>query len=330
MEILLADMREESRQIDVKTFAHVTERFVRAGRDQEAVGLFKRLEEFKCQKDEGVLRMVVCALCEKGFARKAEILVKHMRKKLPPDEFIYNTLVRGWCVVGKANEARVMNDMRTLGFSPGLIAYNSLLHFICKSFAQKNPFWLLHEANDLMAEMEDNCISPNQITFNTLIAYLCKIRKTEDAYSKFLRMEKCGCSPNSVTYVLLIKTMYWTARLEDGDKMLDKMIEAGFKPDAKTYYSFIAVLCGIEKVNHALRLLTRMKEDGCEANSKVFDLLILKLSRSGHFDEAQHIWNEATQKGITLDSSPDLLDPRTTKIYKPVRRSSSRKIMTRK
>lgn len=318
MELLVADMRREGRQMDLKTFAHVTERLVRAGRDKEAVGLFIRLSGLEYQR---AFRIVVCALCEKGFAERAEILIKHIKKKLPLDEIIFNSLIHGWCVKGNAEEARrVMEDMRSHGFRPGLIAYNFLLECICKTVAEKHPSKLMHEGNDILVEMQRNEVSPNQFTFNILIAHLCKIRSINGAHKQFLRMEKCGCSPNSVTYVLLIKTMYLTDRLVDGDKMLGRMIEAGFKPDAKTFHSFIAVLCGIERVDHALCVLSRMEEGDCEGKSKLFDLLIGKLCRTGQFDKAQLLWNEAAQKGLTLDSSPDLLDPTKTEICKPARK----------
>lgn len=318
MEMLVADMRREGRQMDLKTFAHVTERLVRAGRDKEAVGLFIRFSGVEYQS---AFRIVVCALCEKGFVEGAEILIKRTKKKLPLDEIIFNSLIHGWCVKGKAEEARrVMEDMRSHGFRPGLIAYNSLLKCICKTVAEKHPCKLMHEGNDILVEMQRNEVSPNQVSFNILIARLCKIGSINGAHKQFLRIEKCGCSPNSVTYVLLIKAMYLRDRLVDGDKMLGRMMEAGFKPDAKTFHSFISVLCGIERVDHALCLLSRMGKGDCEGKSKIFDLLIGKLCRSGQFDKAQLLWNEAAQKGLTLDSSPDLLDPTKTEICKPVRK----------
>lgn len=317
MEMLVADMRREGRQMALKTFAHVTERLVRAGRDKEAVGLFIRLSGLEYQR---AFTIVVCALCEKGFAERAEKLIKHMKKNLPLDEIIFNSLIHGWCVKGNSEEARrIMEDMRSHGFRPGLIAYNSLLKCICKTFAEKDPSKLMHEGNDIVVEMQRNEVSPNQFTFNILIAHLCKIRSINCAHKQFRIMEKCGCSPNSVTYVLLIKTMYLTDRLVDGDKMLDRMIEAGFKPDEKTFHSFIAVLCGIERVDHALCVLSRMEGDS-EGKSKLFDLLIGKLCRSGQFDKAQLLWNEAAQKGLTLDSCPDLLDPAKTEVCRPVRK----------
>lgn len=317
MEMLVADMRREGRQLELKTFAHVTERLVRAGRDKEAVGLFIRLSGLEYQR---AFRIVVCALCEKGFAERAETLIKHMKKKLPLDEIIFNSLIHGWCVKGNSEEARrVMEDMRSHGFRPGLIAYNSLLKCICKTLAEKDPSKLMHEGNNIVVEMQRNEVSPNQFTFNILISHLCKIRSINAAHKQFRKMEKCGCSPNSVTYVLLIKTMYLTDRLVDGDKMLDRMIEAGFKPDAKTFHSFIAVLCGNERVDHALCVLSRMEGDS-EGKSKLFHLLIGKLCRSGQFDKAQLLWNEAAPKGLTLDFCPDLLDPTKTEVCRPVRK----------
>ena len=78
MRILISYIRKEGRVMDPQTFALVAETLVKLGREDEALGIFKNLEQFKCRQDGFVVTAIISALCAKGHAKKAQgVLRKH-------------------------------------------------------------------------------------------------------------------------------------------------------------------------------------------------------------------------------------------------------------
>lgn len=304
--------------VDLKTFEIVVERLVKAGREKHTVDFFNKMEEYGFKQNEEAQKIVVEWLCERGFANHAEKLVKSLADTYYPDEEICNTLVKGWCVAGKLNEAeRMMDEMSVGQIAKGVMAYNALLDCICKLCREKDPFRLLPEANKILVEMEAVGVPRNESTFNILITHLCKIRKTEDAYQLFLKMEEYGCSPNLTTYVVLIRSLFQAARVAEGHEMLDGMKKAGFEANVKAYYSFIKVLCGIQRIDHAHKVFSTMKRHGCLPGKETFELLIPKLCEIGHTGKAKGLFREAVAKGLMPSSRQDILEE--SKVKKPVK-----------
>ncbi|ERN09502.1 pentatricopeptide repeat-containing protein PNM1, mitochondrial [Amborella trichopoda] len=294
-----------------KTFASVIDRLVRAGRAKQAVGFFEDMEKLGFSKDKDALIVTVGSLCNHGFAREAEELVKRMADSIFPDQAICHALVKGWCVSEKLDEAkRLVGEIYRGGFELGPTAYNSILECVCKLCRKRDPLRLESETEKVLLEMETSGVARNTETFNVLIKSYCKIRKTQVAMNLFESMSEWGCSPDSETYTLLIRSLYQAARLGEGDEMLEEMKASGFGVNIKTYYGFLKVLCGIERIDHAMKLFEMMKKDGCEPGSMTFDLLIWKLCVHGRAEQADKLCKEAEERGVTIKSAVYEVDPR--------------------
>ncbi|KAK7330273.1 hypothetical protein VNO77_24463 [Canavalia gladiata] len=300
-----------------KTLASAIDRLVRAGRTNQAVQFFERMEkDYGLKRDRGSLKLVVEKLCAKGFASCAEKMVKDLAREFFPDEATCDLLIKAWCVNGKLDEARrLAGEMYRGGFEIGVEAYNAMLDCVCKLCREKDPFRLHSEAEEVLVEMEHHGVPRNVETFNVLITNLCKIRKTEDALSLFHRMGEWGCYPNETTFLVLIRSLYQAARLEEGDEMIDRMKSAGYGGflDKKAYYQFLKILCGIERVDHALKVFGMMKGDGCEPGVRTYDLLMGKLGAHNRIDKANALFNEAQSRGLPVMLKEYAVDPRYLK-----------------
>ncbi|XP_076903788.1 small ribosomal subunit protein mL104 (rPPR9)-like [Bidens hawaiensis] len=305
-----------------KAFESVVDRLVRAGRPTQVVALFEKMEiEYGFVRNLDSLKVVVSRLCDYGFASYAEKLVTSVANEFFPDEFICDTLIRGWCVDGKLDEARRLSgEMYRGGFEIGAVGYNAILDCVCKLCNKKDPFRLQSEAEKVLIDMDVAGVPRNVETFNVLISNLCKIRKTEDAMGLFDRMGEWGCHPNEETFLFLIKSLYQAARIGEGDEMIDKMKSAGFgdKLDKKAYFEFLKILCGIERIDHALNVFAKMKKD-CEPGVKTYDLLMGKLCAHGRVEKANALFKEAENKGLPVVVKAYKLDPRFLKKPKVVK-----------
>ncbi|KAJ4961717.1 hypothetical protein NE237_021627 [Protea cynaroides] len=322
MDILISDLRKEDRRMEAETFSLVAETLVKLGREDEALGLFKNLEKFKCSRDRITANAIVHALCAKGHARKAEGVVWHHKSKLSGVEpCIYKNLLHGWCVHGNVREARrILSEMKSLAVTPDLFCYNTLLRCLCKRNLKFNPSALVPEATNLMMEMRSNGVRPTVISFNILLSCLGRTRRVKEACRILSYMRKSGCHPDWVSYYLVVRVLYLAGRFGRGNQIVDEMIEEGLIPEPRFYHDLIGVLCGVERLNHALDLLERMKKTSIGDRGPVYDLLITKLCRGGEFERARRLWEEAMDMGIILLCSSDVLDPSITKVFTKTKR----------
>ncbi|KAF8408140.1 hypothetical protein HHK36_007282 [Tetracentron sinense] len=322
MDILISDLRKEQRKMESETFSLVAETLVKLGREDDAVGLFKNLEKFKCWKDSVTVTAIVQALCGKGHARKAEGVVWHHKNKIfGVEPCIYRSLLYGWCVHGNVKESRrILNEMKLARVPPDLFCYNTLLRCQCKRNLKFNPSALVPEAFNLMMEMRSNGVSPTSISFNILLSCLGRTRRVKEACRILDTMNGSGCSPDWVSYYLVMRVMYLTGRFGRGNRLMDEMIEQGLMPEQKFYYDLIGVLCGVERVNHALGLFKKMKKNSVGGYGPVYDMLIPKLCRGGEFEKGRELWDEAMKMGVVLQCSSDVLDPLITEVFKPTKK----------
>ncbi|XP_047327275.1 pentatricopeptide repeat-containing protein PNM1, mitochondrial [Impatiens glandulifera] len=297
------------------------DRLVRAGRPTQAVSFFEKMEkEYGFPRNRESLNLIVSKLCEFGFASYAEKLVKSLANEIFPDEYICDTLIKGWSVDGKLEEAkRLTEEMTRGGFEIGPGAYNAILDCVCKLCRKKDPLRLHSEAEKILIEMDVAGIPRNTETFNVLITNLCKIRKTGDSLDLFHRMGEWGCHPNETTFLVLIRSLYQAARIGEGDEMIDRMKSAGFGNalDKKAYYGFVKILCGIERIEHALTIFGKMKDDGCVPGIKTYELLIKKFATHDMVEKANALFKEAANLGLPVESNAYKLDPRFVKEKKP-------------
>lgn len=321
LNILLSDLVKTGRLMEAQTFGVVAETLVKLGKEDEALGLFKNLEKYKCPRDGFMVTAIVNALCTRGHAQRAEGVVWHHRDKIVGREpCIYKSLLYGWSVQENVKEARrIIKEMKSAGIMPDLFCYNTFLRGLCMKNLKCNPSGLVPEALNVMIEMRSYSILPNSITYNILLSCLGRTRRVKESCNILETMKKTGCSPDWVSYYLVARVLYLSGRFGKGNKMVDEMLGAGLLPNRKFYYELIGILVGNERPYFALELLEKMKASSLGGYGPVYDVLIPKLCRGGDFEKGRELWDEAMAMGVTLSCSSDLLDPSITEVFKPTR-----------
>ncbi|GAV71539.1 PPR domain-containing protein/PPR_2 domain-containing protein/PPR_3 domain-containing protein [Cephalotus follicularis] len=321
IDILVSDLRKEGRVMEAHTFSVVAETLVKLGKEEQAFGIFKNLDKFKCPLDSVTVTAIVSALCSKGHIKIAEGVIAHHKDKISGVEAcIYRCLLYGWSVQENGKQARkVIQEMKSAGIMPDLFCYNTLLRCICKRNLKRNPSGLVSEALDVMMEMRSYNIAPTSVSYNILLSCLGRNRRIKESYQIFNQMKETGCAPDWVTYYLVVRVLYLSGRFTRGNNMVSEMMDQGLIPDRKFYYDLIGILCGVERVRYALELFERMKGSSLGGYGPVYDLLIPKLCRGGEFEKARQLWDEAVAMGVTLRCASDVLDPSVTEVFKPTR-----------
>ncbi|KAK0586550.1 hypothetical protein LWI29_008821 [Acer saccharum] len=322
--ILISNLRKEGRVMETQSFSVLAEALVKLGREDDALGLFKNLDKFKCARDSVTVTAIVNALCARGHAKRAAGVVYHHKDKISGVELcIYKSLIHGWSIQENVKEARnVIKEMKLAGVMPDLFCYNTFLRGLCERNLKRNPSGLVPEALNVMMEMRSYKISPSSVSYNILLSCLGRTRRVKESCQVLHLMKKSGCAPDWVTYYLVTRVLYLTGRFGKGNKMVDEMIKERLVPDRKFYYDLIGILCGVERVNFALELFERMKRSLLGGYGPVYDVLIPKLCRGGDFEKGKQLWDEARATGVALKCSRDVLDPSITEVFKPTRKVS--------
>lgn len=321
MDILLGDFKKQGRVMEAQTFGVVAETYVKLGKEDEALGIFKNLDKYKCLIDEFTVTAIINALCSKGHAKRAEGVVWHHKDKIKGVlPCVYRSLLYGWSVERNVKESRrIIQEMKTNGVTPDLGCYNTFLRCLCERNLRNNPSGLVPEALNVMMEMRSYKVFPTSISYNILLSCLGKTRRVKESCQILEAMNKSGVAPDWVSYYLVARVLFLSGRFGKGKEIVDQMIEKGLVPNHKFYYSLIGILCGVERVNHALDLFEKMKGSSVGGYGPVYDVLIPKLCRGGNFEKGRELWDEGTLMGITLQCSKDVLDPSITEVYIPKR-----------
>ncbi|PON70356.1 Pentatricopeptide repeat [Trema orientale] len=322
LDILISDLKKEGRELESQTYATVAETLVKLGREDEALGIFKNLEKYKCPQDSFTVTAIVNALCAQGHAKRAEGVVWHHKDKIcGVEQSVYRSLLYGWSEQENVKEARrIIKEMKSAGIMPDLFCYNTFLRCLCERNLKRNPSGLVPEALNVMMEMRSYKVVPTSVSYNILLSCLGRARRVKESCQILERMKKTGCSPDWMSYCLVIRVLYLTMRFGTGNKLVDEMIGKGLMPMCKFYYDLIGVLCAVERPYYALELFERMKRSSLGGYGPVYDVLIPKLCRGGDFEKGRELWDEAMNMGVDLCCSSDVLDPSITEVFKPTRK----------
>lgn len=141
MDILLGDFKKQGRVMEAQTFGVVAETYVKLGKEDEALGIFKNLDKYKCLIDEFTVTAIINALCSKGHAKRAEGVAWHHKDKIKGAlPCVYRSLLYGWSLERNVKESRrIIQEMKTNGVTPDLVCYNTFLRCLCEGNLRNNP-----------------------------------------------------------------------------------------------------------------------------------------------------------------------------------------------
>ncbi|XVF11879.1 hypothetical protein REPUB_Repub08aG0065500 [Reevesia pubescens] len=242
--------------MESQTFSVVAEMLVKLGREDEALGIFKNLEKFKCPLDSFSLTAIVNALCAKGHVRKAEGVVYHHKDKIAGVEpCIYRSLLYGWSVQENVKEARrVIKEMKSAGVELDLYCYNTFLRCLCGKNVKRNPSGLVPEALNVMMEMRvlyltgrfgkgnmivdemiEQGLTPDHKFYYDLIGILCGVERVNFALELFERMKRSSLGGYGPVYDVLIPKLCSGGDFEKSRELWDEAVATGVRGSLLLY-----------------------------------------------------------------------------------------------
>ncbi|CAI9118414.1 OLC1v1019982C1 [Oldenlandia corymbosa var. corymbosa] len=329
---LVEEMKQLDGYITRDTMIKVIRRLAKAGKFDEAITVFRGLEQFGLSKDINNLNILIHALIKNQGIELAEKVYLEFKDIIPPNVYTFNILAHGWCKIRKLKKAKeTVEEMKRFGFNPDAVTCTSFIEAHCR---EKD----FRKVEDMLKYMEKNGLVPSVTTYTIMITAFGKAKEINRALEAYEKMKKQGCIPDSELYGALIQALSRSGRWKDARELFEDMGKQGVNPDRLAYNTMIAAAVFDSREEDALMLLKRMEESRCKPNIETYtpllkmccklkrmkvlsfllshmfsnnvsltfgtyDLLITGLCRSGHVDRACTLFEELVHKGFAPTDS---------------------------
>ncbi|KAG6519825.1 hypothetical protein ZIOFF_023334 [Zingiber officinale] len=193
---------------------------------------------------------------------------------------------------GKATD--VLNSIKSWGFSPSIVSYNTLIDGHCKNGGAGK----LYKADSILKEMVASNIRPSVITFNILINGYCKDGNSSFAMRFLDEMKRQGLSPNVVTYSSLINGLCCEDKLGEALELLTEMQDYNLNPYVVIFNAIINGLCKKGNMEKAKGFLDVISENNLLPNVITYNTLIDGCCRAGKLAKAVKLLDEMLEMGV--------------------------------
>lgn len=215
------------------------------------------------------------------------------------EDRFFNSLIRSYGQAGLFEESmKLFQTMKSIGVSPSLITFNSLLSILLRRGRTNMAKNVYHEM------LSTYGVTPDTYTYNILIRGFCKNSMVEQGFLIFKEMSRLNCDPDVVTYNTLVDGLCRAGKVKIAHNLVKGMSKKSkdLNPNVVTYTTLIRGYCMKQEVDEALLIIKEMTGRGLKLNKITFNTLIKGLCEAHKLDNIKDILEETTGDG---EFSPD-------------------------
>ncbi|KAF7816865.1 pentatricopeptide repeat-containing protein [Senna tora] len=229
---LFHQMQELGYEVTIHLFITLVREFAKEGRVDAALSLLDEMKSNSVSAD-----LVLYNVCIDCFGKVGNVDMAwkffHEMKAQGPCVYAYNTMIMGYGLAGKFDEAySLLERQKRKGCIPSIIAYNCILTCLGKKGK-------LEAALGVQDTMKEVGLFPNIMTVNIMIDRLCKAQRLDEACSIFLELDHKVCTPDAATFCSLIDGLGRYGRVDDAYMLYEQMLDSGQVPNVVVYTSLI-------------------------------------------------------------------------------------------
>ncbi|KAK1286824.1 Pentatricopeptide repeat-containing protein [Acorus calamus] len=254
--------------------------YTRDGRFDEAVDLFKRMEEEGVQPDAFAVSSVLHACTLGGsLEHRRDVHDQIIRIGLESDRVVANALIDMYAKCGSVTDARVVFD-RIASTAKDVVTWNAMIGGYSKNS-------LTNEALSLFGEMMRLQVKPNCVTITCVLpacASLSSLEQGREVHGHALRI---GCYSDMYVMNALMDMYTKSGALDLACALFDRM-------EAKDLLSWTVIIAGYSMHGHggqALVTFKAMRAKAIEPNAASFLAILRACSHSGLIEEGQKFFD---------------------------------------
>ncbi|XP_062198931.1 pentatricopeptide repeat-containing protein At5g25630-like isoform X2 [Phragmites australis] len=290
---LLAQIELAGLRPDSIFFNALINAFVEAKRMSEAINTFWKMKHFGCHPTTSTFNTLIKGYGIVGKPEESQRIFDMMGVEVSvrPNLTTYNILVKAWCDQRNLEEAwTVMGKMRACGVEPDIITYNT----IASAYANNSETW---RAEELIVEIQTR-VRTSERTWGIIIGGYCREGRLEEAFRCVRQMKGAGVLPNVVIFNTLLKGFLDSNDMAAVDNILGLMEQFGIKPDIVTYSHQLNAFSSLGHMAKCMKVFDKMIEAGIEPDPQVYSILAKGYVRAQQPEKAEELLLQMSQLGI--------------------------------
>ncbi|XP_042498391.1 pentatricopeptide repeat-containing protein At3g04130, mitochondrial-like [Macadamia integrifolia] len=281
MWLLVAEMHQ-SRLITLQTIAKVIRRLAGAGKWEDAIETFDKLETLGLEKNTESMNLLLDALCKEKKVELAREVYLRLKSHISPNAHTFTIFIHGWCKANRIDEAHwTIQEMKGHGCCPCVISYSTIIQAYCNQSNFRKVF-------ELCDEMKAQGCPPNVVTYTTIMYSLAKSDEFEAALQLVEEMKSIGCKPDTLFYNALIHILGRAGRVQEAVRVFEEeMPMNGIAWNSSTYNTMISMFCHHSQEQNALKVLKQMEMSTiCKPDLQTYNPLLKLCFKAGSTDNS--------------------------------------------
>lgn len=294
---LVEEMHKLGGFVSIVTMSKVMRRLSKAGKYDDAVETFQKLEHFGLTKDTSAMNILMDSLVKEKNVERAQEVFLEFKNEIAVNNRTFNILIHGWCKARKYNEARkVMEEMQKHGCLPDVASYTCFVEYYC----QEKDF---RKVDEILNEMQQKGCPPSVVTYTIVMLALGKAKEINESLEIYQKMKQIGCIPDASFYSALIFILSSSGRFKDACDIFEDMSKQNVAPDVLTYNTMISSACAHSKDEYALELLKEMEENSCRPNLQTYTPLLKMCCAKRRMKVLKYLLDDMFMKNVSVDIS---------------------------
>nr|XP_043608230.1 pentatricopeptide repeat-containing protein At3g18020 [Erigeron canadensis] len=275
--------------------------------EEDDLGKAKKLLEIMLNKNgvdkARIYNIYLGALCRMKTDVSTELLntlVTMLETKCHPDVVTLNTVINGFCKMGKVDEGiKVLEDMIMGKFNdctPDSVTFTTIISGLLNVGRAQ-------EALDVLTKvMPEKGFNPSVITYNVVLCGLFKLNLSNEAMDVFNSMVGGGVVRDCTTHAIMIDGLCECSRVDDAKVFWEDIIWPSGVHDSFVYSAILKGLCCSGKFNEAWDFVYELVDCGVKLNVINYNILIEGGCKFGMKKEVYLILGEMKKNGVAPDA----------------------------
>ncbi|KAI5660267.1 hypothetical protein M9H77_29060 [Catharanthus roseus] len=293
-------MRKRGFNPGCQSYNSILHRLCQEGDCFRAYQLLEEGISFGYVPSEFTFKILVEVLChENDLVKAKEVLNIMLKNKMGKDKTrIYNIYLRALCFTNSSTELlNTLVAMLQTQCQPDIITLNTVLNGFCRMGRIEEASKVL---KDMMA---GSFCAPDAVSFTTLISGFLGVGNIEEALDLFKNvMPVYGFKPNVVTYNVILRGFFNLGQPEKAMEIFHIMVAEGVTADCTTYSAIIKGLCDSKKIDEAKRFWDDIIWPSQVHDAFIYSAILQGLCRADKFSEACDFLYELADCGVTLNN----------------------------
>lgn len=290
---LLAEVELAGVRPDSIFFNALINAFVEAKRMGEAINTFWKMKHSGCHPTTSTFNTLIKGYGIVGKPEESQRVFDMMgvEGSVRPNLTTYNILVKAWCDHRNLEEAwGVVGKMQAGGFEPDIVTYNT----IASAYANNDETW---RAEELIVEIQTR-VRTSERTWGIIIGGYCREGRLEEALRCVQQMKDAGSVPNVVIFNTLLKGFLDANDMAAVNKILGLMEKFGIKPDIVTYSHQLNTFSSLGHMAKCMHVFDKMIEAGIEPDPQVYSILAKGFVRAQQPEKAEDLLLQMSHLGL--------------------------------